>query len=367
MNSPHTSRSSAASWHEMSPSDHRTRLTKEVGFLLDGQYLLHDPGSQHPESPQRLTAIRQMLQDFGAFERWQMLQPRKATVEDLELIHHPVHIQRVEQAVRRAPAYLDVDTAVSTASYETALLAAGGVLECMDALCVGTLRRIFAFIRPPGHHANAESARGFCLFNNAALAAAYARTRYGVGRIAIVDFDVHHGDGTQSCFYGTPEILYVSTHQFPFYPGTGDFHETGDGEGKGYTLNLPLPENTGDSVFVPIYSNIISAVLDQFEPQIILVSAGLDGHHRDPLGGLALTHSGYASAAASLMLAAERWCNGKICFILEGGYSVQGLQDSTRAIMTEMEKRLPEEFPIREGAAFKDISRKAARFSCWKW
>ncbi len=308
-----------------------------------------------------------MLQDFGAFSRWRVLAPRKATVEDLELIHHPVHIQRVEQAVRRAPAYLDVDTAVSADSYQTALLAAGGVLECMDALCSGQLRRIFAFVRPPGHHANSESARGFCLFNNIALAAAYLRTRHKVERIAIVDFDVHHGDGTQSCFYGTPEVLYISTHQFPFYPGTGDFHETGDGNGKGYTLNFPLPEGTGDSIFVPIYSKLIATVLDQYEPQIILVSAGLDGHYKDPLGGLALTHMGYGSAAASLMQAAERWCNGKICFILEGGYSMQGLQDSLRAIMVAMEKSHPEEMPVREGEAFRDLSRRAAQFSRWQW
>jgi acetoin utilization deacetylase AcuC-like enzyme len=351
----------------MNPSDHTSGLAEGLGFLIDDRYLLHNPGIRHPESPQRLVAIRQMLHDFGAVERWVSLHPRKATVEELELVHHPVHIQRIEKASRRAPAFLDLDTSVSAESYGTALLAAGGVLQCIDSLCSGKLRRIIAFVRPPGHHASQENARGFCLFNNVALAAAYARTTHKFERIAIVDFDVHHGDGTQSCFYGRDDVLYLSTHQFPFYPGTGDFPEVGDGKGKGFTLNFPLPQGTGDSSLAPIFSRIVSAVLDQFQPQLILVSAGLDGFYSDPLGGLAFTQAGYASAAASLILAAERWCNGKICFILEGGYSLQGLRDCSRAIMIEMEQRHPRELLVREGAVFKEISRKAARFSRWKW
>ncbi len=262
---------------------------------------------------------------------------------------------------------MDFDTSVSAESYQTALLAAGGALECVDSLFSGKLRRAFAFIRPPGHHANHESARGFCLFNNVALAAAYARAKYRLERIVVVDFDVHHGDGTQACFYEIPEVLYISTHQFPFYPGTGDFDEIGKGKGKGYTLNFPLPEGTGNSTFVPIYSKIISAVLDQFEPQFILVSAGFDGHFKDPIGGMALTQAGYGSVAASLMLAAERWCYGRICFLLEGGYSLEGLKDSSRAVLVEMEKEHPDELSVRESAVFKEVSKNAAKFSRWKW
>jgi len=362
----HTSRSNAASSLEMNTPD-QIRSAEELGCLFDDRYLLHNPGIRHPESPQRLVAIRQMLQESGVIDRWQMVQPRIATSEELELIHDPVHVRRIEQASGRAPAYLDFDTSVSSESYWTALLAAGGTLECVDSLFSGKLRRAFAFVRPPGHHANGESARGFCLFNNVALAAAYARIKYRLERIAIVDFDVHHGDGTQACFYEIPEVLYISTHQFPFYPGTGDFDEVGKGEGKGYSLNFPLPEGTGNSSFVPIYSKIISSVLDQFEPQLILVSAGFDAHFKDPLGGLALTHAGYGSAAASLMLAAERWCNGRICFVLEGGYSLEGLKDSSRAVLIEMEKKRPDEISVREGALFKEISQKAAKFSRWKW
>jgi acetoin utilization deacetylase AcuC-like enzyme len=340
-----------------------------LGYLLDDRYLLHNPGKRHPESPQRLTAIQQTLEAFAGITRWQQLRPRPASVDELELIHDAVHVERIKQAAQCAPSYLDFDTSLSAESYQTALLAAGGVLECVDSVCSGKLRRIFAFIRPPGHHAGRESATGFCLFNNVAIAAAYARTEYKLERLAIVDMDVHHGNGTQSCFYNDPSILYISSHQFPFYPGSGNFNEVGRGDGKGYTLNFPLPEGTGDSGFVPIYSKIVSIVLDQFAPQLILVSAGFDGHFRDPLGGLSLTQAGYASAAASLMRAADRWCNGKICFVLEGGYSMQALQDCVRAIMIEMEKQSPRELTVHESAAFQEISRQAARFAAglWKW
>jgi acetoin utilization deacetylase AcuC-like enzyme len=362
----HIFRSSAASWLEMNLPDPLKHIDGP-GYLLDDHYFLHNPGARHPESPQRLITIQQTLREFGATDRWQLLHPRKATPEELELIHDAGHIRRIEQASQRAPAFLESDTSVSAESYETALLAAGGVLQCVDALCSGTLRRVFSFIRPPGHHASSNVAQGFCLFNNVAIAAAYARTKYKLDRIAIADFDVHHGDGTQSCFYESPSVLYISTHQFPFYPGTGDFIEVGNGNGRGYTLNFPLSEGTGDSVFAPIYSKIVSSVLDQYQPQLILVSAGFDGYYKDPLGGLALTHTGYASAAASLMLASDRVCGGKICFILEGGYSMQGLKECLQAVLREMEKQRPDELSIREGAAFKEISSRASRHSRWKW
>ena len=213
----------------MNSADPNARLTEGLGYLVDDRYLLHDPGSRHPESPQRLVTIQKALRDSGIPARWQPIWPRPATIDELGLIHHPVHIQRVQHAVRHAPAYLDVDTSVSAESYMAALLAAGGVLECMDALCTGRLRRIFAFVRPPGHHANAESARGFCLFNNVALAAAYVRTKHKIARVAIVDFDVHHGDGTQDIFWHDPNVLFISFHQDgrTLYPGSGFTNEMG--------------------------------------------------------------------------------------------------------------------------------------------
>jgi acetoin utilization deacetylase AcuC-like enzyme len=340
-----------------------------LGYLLDDHYLLHNPGLQHPESPQRLRAIRQMLETSGANDYFQRIAPREATIDELELIHNPAHVQRIEQASRTAPSHLDLDTSVSEHSYQTALLAAGGVLQCVDSICSGELRRVFAFIRPPGHHAGRERASGFCLFNNVALAAAYGRAEHKLERVAIVDMDVHHGNGTQSCFYSNPNVLYISSHQYPFYPGSGSFGEVGRGDGRGYTVNLPLPEGSGDSIFALIYAKIVSAVLDQYEPQLILVSAGFDGHFRDPLGGLTLTHAGYASAAGSLMLAADRVCGGKICFILEGGYHLQALKECSRAILTEMENQHPGELPAKENAVFKEVSRQAARSTAgiWKW
>jgi acetoin utilization deacetylase AcuC-like enzyme len=223
-----------------------------LGYLLDDCYLLHNPGNLHPESPQRLIAIQRAFEASAAIGRWQCVRPRKAELHELKLIHSAAHIERVYQAAMHAPSSLDCDTSVSVDSYQTALFAAGGVLQCVDQICLGKLRRVFAFVRPPGHHAGRESARGFCLFNNVAMAAAYARTTHKLERLAIVDFDVHHGNGTQSCFYNSPDILYISSHQYPFYPGSGNFNEIGRGPGKGFTLNFPLPRGAGDSNFAPI-------------------------------------------------------------------------------------------------------------------
>jgi acetoin utilization deacetylase AcuC-like enzyme len=340
-----------------------------LAYLFDDRYLLHNTGAGHPETAQRLEAIRQALVHYGATEHWYRVEPRPASPEEIELIHSPEHIERIKQAASRAPAYLDLDTAVSSESYQTAILAAGGVMRCIDLLCSGEFRRMFAFVRPPGHHADRNSASGFCLFNNVALAAGYGMARYGLERVAIIDYDVHHGNGTQACFYANPNVLYVSSHQFPFYPGSGNFDEIGAGEGKGFTLNFPLPENTGDSSFVPIYSKAVAAVLDQFGPDLILVSAGFDGHYMDPLGGLSVTHSGYASAAASLICAAERQHHGRICFVLEGGYSMQALNVCSIATMAEMEKEHPKELGVREGPVFRDLLKKLTRVSggLWKW
>ena len=338
-----------------------------LGYLFDDAYLLHDPGKRHPESPQRLISIRQRLEELNVSSHFRRLQPRLARADEVELIHSPIHIHHIEQAARRAPSFLDLDTSVSIDSYQTALIAVGGVLQCVDAICSGKLRRVFAFVRPPGHHADRDRAGGFCLFNNVAIAAAYARREFRLERIAIVDMDVHHGNGTQSCFYSDPHVLYISSHQYPFYPGSGSFNETGRGKGKGYTLNFPLPEGTRDPVFVPVYSKIVAPVLDQYAPQLILVSAGFDGHFKDPLGGLALTQAGYASAAASLMLAADRLCDGRICFVLEGGYSLEALQDCTGAVLAEMQKRRPTELDVRENSGFKQISMQAAKSVTGKW
>jgi acetoin utilization deacetylase AcuC-like enzyme len=336
-------------------------MNDQLGILIDDIYLLHEPGSRHPECPARLKAIREALEASGALARWRRVEPRPAHADELELVHHPSLLEHVERASRRAPAYLDPDTVVSTDSYRTALFAAGGVLECTEAICTGKLKRAFAFVRPPGHHAEPDKAMGFCLFNNVALAAAYARIEHKLDRVAVIDIDLHHGNGTQVCFYDNPHVLYVSSHQFPFYPGTGNFHEVGIREGAGFTVNFPLPEGSGDESVIPIYSKIVSPILEQYRPQLILVSAGFDAHFRDPLGGLKVTPQGYASVAASLIRAADLHCDGRICFVLEGGYDREALQECTRAVMERMECESPEPGLPATNGAFDQIYQKSRR------
>jgi acetoin utilization deacetylase AcuC-like enzyme len=333
----------------------------DLGLLIDNIYLEHEPGSRHPESPARLRVIREALEHSGTLQRWQRIEPRPARIDELELIHHPSLLEHVQKAARRAPTYLDPDTVVSTQSYRTALYAVGGVLQCTDAICAGKLRRAFAFVRPPGHHAEPERAMGFCLFNNVAVAAAYARVEYKVGRVAVVDFDLHHGNGTQACFYENPHVLYVSSHQFPFYPGTGNSFEVGAGDGAGYTINFPLSEGTGDECLVPIYEKIVEPVLEQYRPQLMLVSAGFDAHFKDPLGGLRATPPGFASVAASLIRAADRCCEGRICFVLEGGYSMEALRTCTLAVIDQMENPAVLAGQEQDGAAFARIYEESRR------
>ncbi len=346
-----------------------TEFRKDLGFLIDERFILHNPGNRHPESPMRLLAIRDALNEMRVERRWRKIEARPARTDELELIHHASHLERLEQASKRAPTYLDPDTMVSAESYQVAQLAAGGVLECVDAICVGSVRRAFAFVRPPGHHAEPDKAMGFCLLNNVALGAAYARRKFGLDRVAVVDFDVHHGNGTQVAFYDDPHVLYLSSHQFPLYPGTGDFNEIGTGKGEGFTVNFPLPQGTGDGTFIPLYSRIVAPLLDQYAPQLILVSAGFDAHFRDPLAALIVTNAGYASAAASLILAADRNCQGRICFVLEGGYSAEALRDCTKDVLMHMESEAPAEVTTAVNPLFHQISEHCRNVvgTFWKW
>ncbi len=342
---------------------------EKLGYLIEDAYLQHDPGPRHPESPSRLHAIRQALVDRAIAGCWTRVEPRAALPEELEAVHHPALVDRIERATRHAPTYLDPDTVVSEMSYGTALLATGGVLNCTEAICSGRLDRAFAFVRPPGHHAEPDRAMGFCLFNHIAVAAAWARKTGRLERVAVVDIDLHHGNGTQACFYDDPGVLYISTHQYPHYPGTGGFDETGLGEGRGYTLNFPLPAGTGDSTLVPLYSHIVAAVLEQYDPQLILVSAGFDAFHEDPLGGLRASAAGYGAIAASLIRTADRCCGGKICFTLEGGYSPRGLRDCTASVLAEMEAASTPKVSVAEDELFRAIARYAGERlgHKWKW
>ena len=283
----------------------------KTGILWDELFLKHDTGLSHPESKERLLSIRRGLETYPHLKDLKHLGLRPATEAELRLVHPATHIRAIQHSAGKAFAYLDPDTAVSEASYEVAVHAVGGVLQIIESLMSGEIDNGFAFVRPPGHHAEPERAMGFCLFSNVALGAAYALKRYGLERVLVVDFDVHHGNGTQKTFYHRRDVLFISTHQFPLFPGTGAFPETGSGPGKGFTLNFPLPAGTGDVTYGQLFDKIILPVAKAYRPQLMLVSAGFDAYVEDPLAGMRVTPEGFASMARHLKLLADTVCQGE--------------------------------------------------------
>jgi acetoin utilization deacetylase AcuC-like enzyme len=305
----------------------------KTGIVRDVRYLDHRADTYHPESHHRLEVIHQMLQEPGMKGNYVEIPPRFASREELELIHVPRYVELVASTADRGYAMLDPDTYACPKSYETARLAAGGVLAAVDQVVSGGVDNAFAFIRPPGHHAESSRAMGFCLFNNAAVAAAYALREHRAGRVLIIDWDLHHGNGTQHSFYERAEVLYFSTHQFPYYPGTGSVNETGNGRGKGFTVNVPLAPGPGDGEFAAIFEEILEPISREYEPGLVLVSAGFDIYYQDPLGGMQVTPAGFANLAKIILEFAEKSCGGKVVFLLEGGYHLEGLRDSVREVL----------------------------------
>ncbi len=307
----------------------------KTALVLDRRYEAHDPGPGHPESPERIRAICDAL---GSYRRDDLvaLDPRPATLEEIALIHGSDHIARVAATASRARAAFDADTPVSAQSYETARLAAGGTLALLDAIVAGEVQNGFAFVRPPGHHAEADRAMGFCLFNNVAIGARHLRSRHGIARVLVVDWDVHHGNGTQHSFEADPDVLYVSTHQYPFYPGTGAASEVGSGEGEGRTLNIPLPAGCGDDEYVAAFTSVIAPVAAQFRPEFVLISAGFDAHRRDPLASMNATEDGFRAMARVLMGVAREHAQGRLAAILEGGYDLKALGATIPAVLDEL-------------------------------
>ena len=306
-----------------------------VGLIYDDIYLEHDTGL-HPENSDRLRDIMMVLEESGVKAQLTAILPREATFEELGQVHSPMYISSVKARAKLGGGWLDADTPISPASYRVALYAAGGGMRAVEAVMGGEVATAFALVRPPGHHATRDHAMGFCLFNNIAITARRALEKYSLKRILIVDFDVHHGNGTQDTFYADPRVLYFSTHQSPFYPGSGEVAEIGRDEGKGFTVNVPLPGGCGDEEYLRVYNEILVPLALTFNPQLVLVSAGYDAHWKDTISAMQLTTTGYAQLVHILQDVVEETCGGKLVFVLEGGYHLDGLQESVKAVLKEL-------------------------------
>ena len=314
------------------PTDATEPISK-TGFLYHDIYLNHDTGPGHPEKPARLTAIVNQLRQTGLTRQLVMLgPPQPVDREWLIAVHTPEYVQRAQACFSLGMRFLDSpDVPISEHSYDVATQAAGGVLEAVDAVMQGRITNAFCAVRPPGHHALADQAMGFCIFNNLAVGVRYAQQKHGLARILIVDWDVHHGNGTQAAFYDDPNILYFSVHQYPFYPGSGSKAEKGSGAGLNYNINVPLPAGSGDADYLRVFEERLEPVALSFLPEFVFISAGFDAHKDDPLGGMKVTAEGFARLTQSVQAIARKCCDGRLVSVLEGGYGLEGLAASVEA------------------------------------
>ncbi|UCD72239.1 MAG: histone deacetylase [Syntrophobacterales bacterium] len=308
-----------------------------TGIVRDERYIEHITDDYHPENPNRLRAIYAMLRQRDMEGNFTEISPRFATREELGMVHLPSYIDLISSTSGQPTRRLDPDTLTSPKSYEAACLAAGGVLEAIEMVLQGKLDNAFALIRPPGHHAEGNRAMGFCIFNNIAIGAKYVFKTHGLEKVLIIDWDVHHGNGTQNTFYEDPKVLYFSTHRYDFfYPGTGAPTEVGIGQGEGFTVNVPMSPGCGDAEYANIFLHILKPIALSYNPQLILISAGFDTHSHDPLGGMSMTEKGYARLTNITMDIAQATCGGKIIIALEGGYDLDGLATSVKAVLREL-------------------------------
>jgi len=308
-----------------------------TALIYDPIFLEHKTPPSHPERPQRLEMAIKVLEALNWLERdgLVVMPPRAATEDELALVHDRAYIQEVKEVALevaeqekqggRDTYFFATDTYISAQSYAAASKAAGATLTAIDALMKGEVDNAYCLVRPPGHHALADDAMGFCLFNNVAIAAKYALEQHGLERVMIIDYDVHHGNGTQDIFYTDPRVLYFSVHQAPFYPGTGHSGERGEEAGLGTTINVPLPANTGFETYEPVFRQVMAHAADRFNPQLILVSAGFDAHWNDPLGQMNLSTSGFAKLTGIIIDLAKTLCNGRLVMVQEGGYSLDAM------------------------------------------
>jgi acetoin utilization deacetylase AcuC-like enzyme len=316
-------------------------MPEDVQLFFNDTMIAHDPGAGHPECPQRLEVIKESLV-ADPIKGARFVNATPASAEAVARIHQQRHIDNVE-AVRGTAGQFDADTRISEKSVEAAFLAAGAGIQAVDSLLDRTSKRAFVLARPPGHHAEADRSMGFCIFNSIAIAAAHGIKR-GCERIMIIDWDVHHGNGTQHSFYDRSDVLVFNTHQFPFYPGTGRTSEVGSGEGKGFTVNCPLPVRMGDGDYQKVYAELLRPVAESYKPDLILVSAGFDAHARDPLGSMEVSTEGYAELCGVVKNLAEQLTGGRFALFLEGGYDLIGLTESVRSCVQVMSgSRAPEQ------------------------
>ena len=301
----------------------------KTGYISDPFYLKHK-NEPHPENPGRLNAIQKNIESSKYYNNLTLIQPRKATVEDIAKVHGTGYIRSVEDSCRNGIRNLDADTVISADSYQAALLSAGAGLEALDKILEGTVSNAFCAVRPPGHHAEQNKAMGFCLFNNVGVIARYAQDIKNIQKIFIFDWDVHHGNGTQHSFYKDSSIYYSSIHQYPFYPGTGGVDETGTGDGLGSNLNLPMQAYSCDADYINAIEHMLIPVIQKFNPDLIIISAGFDAHENDPLAQINLSTDCYGKMTQKLMEIANDVCNGRILSMLEGGYDYSALADSVQ-------------------------------------
>jgi acetoin utilization deacetylase AcuC-like enzyme len=306
-----------------------------VGYAYDPAFMAHDTGN-HPESGQRLQVVLEHLAECGLLEQLKRLLVTQAAPRDLARVHTTAMIERVRDLAEGGGGFIDLDTVISRGSYDAACMASGAAIAVCRAVLDGEVDSAYALVRPPGHHATRRRSMGFCLFNHIAVAAAWALEQAGLSRVAIVDYDVHHGNGTEDILGADPRVLYVSLHQYPFYPGTGHWRDTGEADGKGSCINVPLPPNTGDKGFARAMQAIVLPALARFQPELILVSSGYDGHWVDPLAWMLLSTDGYRHIARLLLHAAQELCAGRIAFVLEGGYHPQALAHSVASTISEL-------------------------------
>jgi len=341
-------------------------MTK-TALVIDRRYLAHFAGRAHPERPDRMRVMLDMAENL-ARPGLRTFAPREATPGEIALCHTPPYIDAVERTAALQRFDFDPDTHTSPDTFRTALLAAGGVLTAAEAVIDGAADNAFAIVRPPGHHALANRAMGFCFFNNVAITAEWLIKRRGLRRVMIVDWDLHHGNGTQDAFYERDDVLYVSTHQFPHFPGTGSFQEIGAGKGAGFSVNAPMPAEFGDDEYLRVFDDLLMPIGRKFNPEFILVSCGFDCHFRDPLGAMEVSEEGFKQMARRVRRLAAECCGGKVVAALEGGYDLEAIANSGREVLEEFGRDADEPFGMpRDGARVIPLIERAMRGAGRHW